>query len=113
MRFLETYKKKENDYTIFIRIKYKEAVMVVGLKWFSVIGIFCNIIGVVVLAYGLIISKKDAIALGISRICGNTDEENLALPQVRDRLKQSRNAKIGMVLLVIGFILQIVGSWPR
>lgn len=91
----------------------KETVMAVDLKWFSVIGIFCDIIGAVVLTYGLIISKKDAIELGISRICGNTDEENLALPQVRDRLKQSRNAKIGMVLLVIGFMLQIVGSWPR
>jgi len=87
--------------------------MAIDLKWFTIIGLACDLIGAFVLASGLFISQKGAIELGVSRWGGVTGEENLQLPQVRDRLKQSRNAIIGVVLLIIGFSLQIVGSWPR
>jgi len=82
-------------------------------KWFTVIGLVSDLIGAGLLCYGLIISKKQAIELGVSRICGDHDDENLMLPQVADRLKQSRNAIIGIFFLGIGFLLQIYGSWPR
>lgn len=83
-----------------------------NIKWFTIIGLSLDIVGVIVLSYGLIISKKKAIELGISRICSSEDEENLELPQVQDLLKKSKNTKIGLVLLGIGFLLQIVGNWP-
>ena len=79
----------------------------------NIIGLALDALGAVVLTYGLVITKKDALKLGVTRWAGQTDEENLKLPQVQDRLRQSRNAVIGMVLLVLGFIFQIVGSWPR
>lgn len=82
-------------------------------RWFSVVGLLFDIAGAIALACGLIISRSDAIELGVSRYSGSTDEENLELTQVQDRLKQSRNAKIGLVLLILGFSLQLVGSWPR
>lgn len=81
-------------------------------KWLITIGLVFDLFGAFFLAYGLIISKKKAIELGVSRFCGDKDEENLKLPQVQDRLKQSYNAIIGLILLGIGFVLQIVGSWP-
>ena len=81
-------------------------------KWFTVIGLIFDIAGAVFLSYGLIISRKKAIELGKSRFSGN-DDKNLELPQVKDRLKQSRNAIIGLALLIFGFLLQIVGSWPQ
>jgi hypothetical protein len=43
---------------------------------------------------------------------GDTLEENLQLPGIADRLRQSCNAKIGLVFLVAGFGLQIVAAWP-
>ena len=58
------------------------------------------------------ISPDDAIALGVSRIAGDTREQNLQLVAVKDRLRQSRNAKIGTCFLVLGFALQIVAAWP-
>lgn len=76
----------------------------------NVIGLLSDIIGAIILSYGLIISKKEAIKLGVSRISGNTDEDNLELPQVKDRLKQSKNALMGLIFLIIGFILQIVAN---
>jgi hypothetical protein len=81
--------------------------------WLNVIGLLLDITGAIFLSYGLIITKKDAIDLGVSRICGDSDEDNLKLPAVQDRVKQSRNAKIGVIFLVTGFLFQLCGSWPN
>ncbi len=83
------------------------------LRWFSVVGLAFDIAGATVLARGLFLSKAEAIKLGTSYYAGETDAENVELPPVQDRLKQSRNAKWGLALLIVGFGLQIVGSWPR
>ncbi len=83
------------------------------MRWFNVVGLLFDLVGATFLAWGLIITKKDAIKLGVTRLAGDTDEENLKLPSVQDRIKQSSNAKIGLALLVIGFLLQIVGNWPK
>jgi hypothetical protein len=32
---------------------------------------------------------------------------------VKDRLRQSRRAKTGLVILTVGFVLQIVANWPN
>ena len=81
--------------------------------WLNVIGLLLDITGAIFLSYGLIISKKDAIDLGLSRICGESDEDNFKLPAVQDRVKQSRNAKIGVIFLVMGFLFQLCGNWPN
>jgi hypothetical protein len=59
---------------------------------------------------GLIISRAQALELGQSAWSSN-DDDNLKLPQVRDRLTQSRNAKIGLSLLTIGFLGQLIANW--
>lgn len=82
------------------------------MRWFNVVGLISDLIGACFFAWGLIISQKDAIELGVSRWAGDTDIDNLKLPMVRDRIKQSLNAKIGLAFLVIGFLLQIIGNWP-
>ena len=46
----------------------------------------------------------------VSRIAGDTDDENLKLPAVSDRLGHSRWAIIALVLLVLGFGLQAIGA---
>jgi hypothetical protein len=83
------------------------------MDYVNVVGLACDIVGAVWLAWGLFLSKDDAIALGVSRISGDTREEKLQLPAVRDRMSQSRNAKVGTAFLVLGFLLQIVANWPR
>lgn len=75
------------------------------------VGLVLDIIGAAILARGLIISQREAIDLGSSYIMGDTDEENLKIPPIRDRIRQSRNAKIGVSILIFGFVLQIVGAW--
>lgn len=78
----------------------------------NVAGLACDAIGAVFLSYGLLISKEQAVKLGVSRVAGETLESNLQLPAVADRLRQSRNAAIGLAFLVFGFGLQIVAAWP-
>jgi hypothetical protein len=72
-------------------------------------GLVADIAGAVVLVTLLFISKERAIGLGVDRVAGDTDEENLKLPAVRDRLIQSGRAVIRLVLLAFGFALQAIG----
>jgi hypothetical protein len=82
------------------------------MAWVNIAGLACDIVGAAWLAWGLFLSKEEAVALGVSRLAGDTLEENLQLTPVKDRLRQSRNAKIGTAFLVVGFLLQIVAAWP-
>ena len=82
-------------------------------RWFSVVGLVFDICGAFVLTKAVIVSKHDAVELGVMNLSGNTEEENLTLPAVQDRLKQARFAKIGLALLFVGFALQLIGSWPK
>lgn len=84
--------------------------MIIDSRWLTEVGLLCNLFGAVVLASGLIIRKKTALKLGLPPYASNNDEENLKLPVVKDRLKQSRNAKIGVVLLAFGLFLQLIGN---
>jgi hypothetical protein len=82
------------------------------MVWIEETGLLLDIIGALILASGLVIGKKRALELGLARYAGDTDEENLKLPQVADRLQQSRRAKVAVVFLVLGFLGQAVGNWP-
>ena len=80
-------------------------------QWINTIGLVADIIGVSLLSWGLFASKKTAIELGAARWAGETDDENLTLPAVADRLKQSRFAMFGLPILVAGFACQILATW--
>ncbi len=88
-------------------------VTMIDYRWFTVAGLVSDILGASIIAIGVITSKKGAVESGVGRFAGSTPEENLRLPAVVDRLRQSTLAKWGLALLVLGFVLQLVGSWPR
>jgi hypothetical protein len=81
--------------------------------WVDEAGLLLDIIGATILASGLLIGRTKALELGVGMWGYPTDEENFQLPQVQDRLNQSRRAKIGLALLVLGFVGQAIGNWPR
>jgi hypothetical protein len=82
------------------------------MQWVNIVGLASDAVGAIFLTYGLLISRERAVELGVSRLSGETVEENLRLPAVADRLRQSRNAAIGLGFLLVGFALQIVAAWP-
>jgi uncharacterized membrane protein len=84
-----------------------------GCKWLDILGLVIAMSGAIVLACALIISRKQALRVGVARVADDNDELNVKLPHVRNKQRESRFALIGLVLLVIGFLLQIAGNWPR
>jgi hypothetical protein len=79
-------------------------------KWLDILGLITAMMGAIVLGCGLIVSRKQALRIGVSRLAEDTDEINIDLPHVRNTLRQSRFALIGSILLSVGFLLQIAGS---
>lgn len=77
-------------------------------RYLNVSSLVLSFLGSLALAKGLFISQKEALILGVSRLSGNTDEENLKLPQVQDRLLQKKWGVIGAILLIVGFVLQLI-----
>jgi hypothetical protein len=87
-------------------------VVVPGRAWFTVIGVLAAFLGAAALAWGLVISKQQAIELGSPWLASDDEGEAVRVPPVQDRLRQSRNAKIGLLLILLGTSLQLVGAWP-
>jgi hypothetical protein len=81
-------------------------------QWLNIFGLVLSLVGAISLAFGLILSRKRALGIGVSRMAEDSDDRNICLPHVRDEQRESRFALIGVILLVIGFLLQIIGSWP-
>lgn len=77
------------------------------MEWVNVLGLVLDLVGAAVLSYGLFVSEKDAATLTLARTGAGRGH-----PQVEDRLRQSRNAKVGLAFLAAGFVLQIVAAWP-
>jgi hypothetical protein len=80
-------------------------------KWLVLIGLIITLAGVIVLAWGLIISRKQALNVGVSRFAEESDKKNVSLPNVQNEIRKSRFALIGVILLSIGFLFQIIGNW--
>ncbi len=82
-------------------------------KWYSVVGLTLDAIGALVIVYGVFISKRKVGALIKDAKPYYSEKPNEQSPSIRDRILQSRFAKVGAVLLFVGFVLQIIGNWPR
>ena len=94
-------------------IRHNDGDKIMSAQWINTIGLVGDIIGVSLLSWGLFTSKEKALQLGLARYTSDTDEKNLKLPAVADRLKQSRFAKFGLPILVAGFLCQIAATWVR
>jgi hypothetical protein len=80
-------------------------------KWLVLIGLIIALAGVIILGGGLIISRKHALKVGVSRFAEESDKKNISLPNVQNEIRKSRFALIGVTLLSIGFLFQIIGNW--
>ena len=72
----------------------------------DLVGLGLDIIGALVLL-PLVLSKKRAVELGQMRLSGDTLEENLQLPAVKELLRQRNRAWRAGALLALGFLLQM------
>lgn len=89
-------------------INFMNIYEILNFELLNNIGLFFSFLGSISIATGLFITKKQALELGKAKYSGRTDEENLKLPAVKDRLKQRKYAIIGVMLLIIGLLLQLL-----
>ena len=76
------------------------------LRWFNVIGLGLDFAGAVIITLGVIATRKHIDEITTSKYGHNPAERE-------DRRRQSNLAIVGLALLLSGFLLQIIGSWPR
>jgi hypothetical protein len=94
----------------------QEAANLRRMEWVNVVGLACDLIGAGVLAWGLFIDEDEALKLGSPYWVNGTPEgraQDLKIPPVQDRLRQSHRAKVGLFILGVGIVLQIVANWPN
>lgn len=72
------------------------------------IGLVVTLIGAGITGRAVILKQADAIHIGIPRLAGDTDEENLKMPMVQNLLASSRGARRGLLFIAGGTALQIV-----
>lgn len=83
------------------------------LRWLSTTGLLFEFFGTLSLVTLLFVSKKDALEKGVDRWAADTDEENLELPKVQELLRQSKRAKFGGFLILIGVVVQVFAIWVK
>ena len=74
--------------------------------WLTTIGLLLDIVGVVILTRGVIVTNEMAKTLAGTPWDGNTELEK----QLR---KGARDGRIGVFILSVGFGLQILGTWVQ
>ncbi len=72
-------------------------------KWFSVVGLAFDIVAIILLAWELLIVSKFTP--------GGRDQ--MPPPSTWQRLRQQKMTVACVLLLAVGFALQIYGTWPR
>ena len=83
------------------------------MAWFNVAGLVLDIVGALVLAWGLI-TMTEAIEHGQTVLGGPPgDPGNREIPRARVLLRDAKFVRWGLGLLIGGFLLQLIGSWPR
>ncbi len=76
------------------------------MKWLNVVGLIFNLVGAGVIAAGVIAARAAVERIAAALEVGPSPAAQAA------RRRQSNFAIVGLVLLCIGFLLQLVASWP-
>jgi hypothetical protein len=74
----------------------------------TALGLLLTLIGAGVAARAVILKPEDAANIGVSRFGSEDWREELKQPMVQNLLKSSRAAKLGLILVAVGTLLQLL-----
>lgn len=80
--------------------------------WAGAIGALLGLIGAVLMATNVWLTRKQAIEATFSRLGSTDKKEMLNDPLVQGLLAQSLRTKIGICLLALSFAFQLWAAWP-
>jgi hypothetical protein len=85
------------------------------LPWFNVAGLVLDIVGASVQAWSFVsLTEAEEFEQGQTvRGAAPSVPRNLELARIRGLLQDAMLARWGWGLLVAGFVLQLIGSWPK
>ena len=69
-----------------------------------------TLVGAVFIGWNDVMSEDEALLLGQMRASGETREDNLTLPAVRELIKRSKNSKRGLSFVILGALFLILAS---
>jgi hypothetical protein len=78
-------------------------------KYLPITGLAITLVGAGLGAYGTFVTEDQAIEIGVTRLAGETKEQSLRLPAVKNLVSQSNFARYGFLLIAAGTGLQILG----
>ena len=81
--------------------------------WFSVIGLALDVLAIIALAWELVLARKGPIHFGSSQVGESAGNADFKAPTFMDRIRQSKITVLCVLVLVVGFMLQLYGGWPR
>ncbi len=79
--------------------------------WFSVIGLGLDVVAVAAISWDLVISGRPVDRAGMPGLAGATGDA--AAPGTLVRLRHARLTVLCVAVLVVGFLMQMYGDWPR
>jgi len=79
--------------------------------YLTIVGVVLTTIGAVLIGSNDLMSKRKAVELGVTRASGETFEENLGLPVVKELLRRSRHSSLGLCFVLIGAVFLILASF--
>ena len=79
--------------------------------WFSVIGLGLDVFAVAAIGWDLVVSGRPVVGAGMPRLAGEVHDA--AVPGILARLRHARLTVLCVAVLVVGFLLQMYGEWPR
>ena len=81
--------------------------------WFSVIGLALDVFAIIALAWDHVLARKGPIHSGSPHVGEPAGDADFKAPTFMDRVKQSKITLLCVLVLVVGFVLQLYGEWPR
>jgi hypothetical protein len=85
----------------------------VGSPWSTIAGLVCDVVGVAIVAGASIPwTYEQRMTRAFMRIAAATPDENRRTKSYREIILTSWLTALGVALIGVGFVLQIVGTWP-
>ena len=85
----------------------------IEIGWFNVIGLSFDIIGALLLVLDLFIFNPKNSFTNIEPETQDKKADYENSETVKHAKRQRTLSICGFILLIVGFILQIIGNWPR
>jgi len=78
--------------------------------YLTIVGVVLTTGGASIIGWNDLMSEDKALDIGVTKAAGNTREENLTLPAVKELLRRSKNSRRGLFFVLLGAAFLTLGA---